>query len=348
MMQKIKTALCSFGMSGRVFHAPFIHAHEGFELYAVLERTKNLAEATYPGIRTFRTLEAMLADDAIELVVVNTPTYTHYEYARQALLAGKHVVVEKAFTTTVAEAAELISLAEVQNKKLSVYQNRRWDSDFKTVRNVVQQELTGDIYEAEFRFDRYSQQLSPKLHKETPGPGAGILPDLGPHLIDQALQLFGMPDAVFADATNLRPISRVEDYFEILLFYPDKRVRLKASHSVREPLPAYIIHGSKGSFLKPRADVQEMDLQQSKNVTDADWGKEADAGRGLLHTEAGGKIVRENISSEKGNYMDYYNGIFDAIRNNSELPVTAPEAMHVIRIIEAAFQSVKEKKIIEL
>jgi len=347
-MQKIKTALCSFGMSGWVFHAPFIHLHDGFELYAVFERTKNLAQEKYPGIKTFRSLEVMLADDEIELVIVNTPNYTHYEYAKQALLAGKHVVVEKAFTNTVAEAQELIALAAEQNKKLSVYQNRRWDSDFKTVKKVLQQKLLGDVVEAEIHFDRYNLNLSPKLHKETPGPGSGIVPDLGPHLIDQALQLFGMPDAVFADATNLRPVSKVEDYIEIILFYKNSRVRLKAGYLVRELLPAYIFHGIKGSFLKPRADVQERDLQQLKDLTDADWGTEADTGKGLLHTEIDGKVIREYIPSEKGNYMDYYNGIFEAIRNDKELPVTATEGMQVIRIIELAFQSIKEKRIIQL
>lgn len=347
-MQPIKTALCSFGMSGWVFHAPFIHLHEGFELYAVFERTKNLAAEKYPGIKTFRTLEEMLVDEAIELVIVNTPNYTHYEYAKLALLAGKHVVVEKAFTNTVAEAEELIALAARQNKKLSVYQNRRWDSDFRTVQKVVQQKLLGEIVEAEIHFDRYNENLSPKLHKETPGPGAGIVPDLGPHLIDQALQLFGMPDAVFADATNLRPISKVEDYIELIFFYKNLRVRLKAGYLVRELLPAYIFHGTKGSFLKPRADVQEKDLQQLKDLTDADWGTEAETGKGLLHTEIGGKVIREYIPSEQGNYMYYYNGIFEAIRNDKELPVTATQGMQVIRIIETAFQSIKEKRIIQL
>lgn len=347
-MQKIKTALCSFGMSGWVFHAPFIHLHEGFELYAVFERTKNLAAEKYPGIKTFRSLEDMLADEAIELVIVNTPNYTHYQYAKLALLAGKHVVVEKAFTNTVAEAEELIGLAAKQNKKISVYQNRRWDSDFRTVQKVVEQKLLGEIVEAEIHFDRYNENLSLKLHKETPGPGAGIVPDLGPHLIDQALQLFGMPDAVFADATNLRPVSKVEDYIEIILFYKNLRVRLKAGYLVRELLPAYIFHGSKGSFLKPRADVQERDLQQYKNLKDADWGTEAETGKGLLHTEVEGKVIREYIPSEKGNYMNYYNGIFEAIRNGKELPVTAKEGRQVIRIIETAFQSVKEKRIIQL
>jgi scyllo-inositol 2-dehydrogenase (NADP+) len=348
-MQPIKTALCSFGMSGWVFHAPFIHLHEGFELYAVFERTKNLAEEKYPGIKTFRSLEAMLADDEIELVIVNTPNYTHFDYAKQALLAGKHVVVEKPFTNTAAEAEELIALAAKQNKKLSVYQNRRWDSDFKTAQKVVDQKLLGQVVEAEIHFDRFNQNLSPKQHKETPGPGAGILPDLGPHLIDQALQLFGMPTAIFADATNMRPISQVEDYMELLLFYNDLRVRLKGSYLVREALPAYIFHGSKGSFIKPRADVQEADLQKGRNLRDADWGTEPEAGKGLLHTDKDGQnIIREYIVSEKGNYMSYYNGIYDALRNDKPLPVIAEDGLNVVRIIETAFTSVAEKRIIEL
>lgn len=348
-MQQIKTALCSFGMSGWVFHAPFIHLHEGFELYAVFERTKNLGEEKYPGIKTFRSLEAMLADDAIELVIVNTPNYTHFEYAKLALLAGKHVVVEKPFTNTVAEAEELIALAKKQNKKLSVYQNRRWDSDFKTVQHVVQQKLLGEVVEAEIHFDRFNASLSYKLHKETPGPGAGILPDLGPHLIDQALQLFGMPEAVFADATNMRSISQVEDYMELLLFYKNLRVRLKGSYLVREALPAYIFHGSKGSFIKPRADVQEVDLQKGKTPDAEDWGTEPEEGKGLLHTDKDGKnIIREYISSERGNYMAFYDGLHQALRHDKPLPVSAEDGLKVIRIVEAAFKSVQEKRTVQL
>jgi scyllo-inositol 2-dehydrogenase (NADP+) len=348
-MQKIKTALCSFGMSGWVFHAPFIHLHGGFELYAVFERTKNLAEEKYPGIKTFRSLEAMLADDAIELVIVNTPNYTHFEYAKLALLAGKHVVVEKPFTNNVAEAEELIALAKKQNKKISVYQNRRWDSDFKTVQKVVQEKWLGEVVEAEIHFDRYNESLSYKLHKETPGPGAGILPDLGPHLIDQALQLFGMPEAVFADATNMRSISQVEDYMELLLFYKNLRVRLKGSYLVREALPAYIFHGTKGSFIKPRADVQEIDLQKEKSPAEPGWGTEPEAAKGLLHTDKDGQnIIREYISSEKGNYMAFYDGMHQALRHDKPLPVSAEDGLKVICIIEAAFKSVQEKKVVEL
>ncbi|RYF88727.1 MAG: oxidoreductase, partial [Chitinophagaceae bacterium] len=197
-MQPIQTALCAFGMSGWVFHAPFISAHEGFALHAVLERSKKLAAEKYPEVKSYQSLDAMLADESIELVVVNTPNKTHYEFTKQALLAGKHVVCEKPFTVTTAEATELIELAAKQQKLLSVFQNRRYDSDYKTIHSVLQQNALGNIAEAEFHFDRFKEELSPKLHKEQPGQGTGALYDLGSHLIDQALHLFGMPKAVFA------------------------------------------------------------------------------------------------------------------------------------------------------
>jgi scyllo-inositol 2-dehydrogenase (NADP+) len=150
----INTALCSFGMSGRVFHAPFLQVHPGFHFYGAWERTKNLAAEKYHGIKTFRTLQDMLADDAVELVVVNTPNATHFDYAKQALLAGKHIIVEKPFTITTAEADELIVLAAVQKKKISVYQNRRYDSDFRTIKKVLEDGLLSNMVEAEFHFDR--------------------------------------------------------------------------------------------------------------------------------------------------------------------------------------------------
>ena len=347
-MQPINTALCSFGMSGWVFHAPFIAADPHFKLYAVWERSKNIAEQKYPGVKTYRTLEEMLADDAIELVVVNTPNVTHFEYTKKALLAGKHVVVEKPFTATVEEAAELIELAQQQNKKLSVYQNRRYDSDYRTIKKVLKEKLLGDVVEAEFHFDRYSEVLSPKTHKEIPVHGTGTLYDLGSHLVDQALQLFGMPDALFADIRVVRPISKVDDYFDLLLYYPQLRVRIKSSYLVREPLPGYILHGSKGSFIKAKTNIQEEALQAGAVPGSANWGAEPEKEKGLLHTEKDGKIIREYIQSEIGNYADYYNGIYEAIRNDKPVPVSGEDALKVIKIIETAFKSSNEKRVIEV
>lgn len=346
-MQPIKTALCSFGMSGWVFHAPFIAAHPGFQLQGVYERSKQRAKEKYPDIQSYGSLEAMLAADN-ELIVVNTPNDTHYDYTKKALMAGKHVIVEKPFTTTVEEAKELIELARRQNKLLSVYHNRRYDSDFRTVAKILQDGWLGDVVEAEIHYDRFKEELSPKLHKEVPGPSTGSLLDLGSHLTDEALQLFGKPDAVFADIRIVRPVSQVDDYFEVLLYYPDLRVRLRGSYLVREPLAAYILHGSKGSFLKSRADVQEAALQANIQPGTEGWGMEPEAEQGLLHTEKEGIVIREKIPTEVGNYMDFYNGIYNAVRLHQPLPVTGEDGLNVVQILQAAHQSSREQKLISL
>lgn len=346
MTVPINTALCSFGMSGWVFHAPFIITNTNFNLYGVWERSNNQAEKKYPGIKTFRTLDEMLSIKKLELVIVNTPNYTHYNYARQALLAGKHVIVEKPFTSNIDEGLELIEIAKQQNKKISVFQNRRFDSDYKTIKKIIDQKLLGDIVEMEIHFDRYSEMLSPKVHKESPGPGTGVLYDLGSHLIDQALQLFGMPDSLFADIRIIRPISKVDDYFELILYYTNLRVKLKSSYLVREPLPGYIIHGTKGSFIKAKTNVQEIALQAGKLPGGEDWGVENVSERGLLHTEQNGTVIREHIKSEKGDYGDYFQAMYEAIRNDKEVPVTAEDGLNVIKIIESAVKSSAEKRVV--
>lgn len=346
-MCPINTALLSFGMSGQVFHSPFLKVHPGFHFYAVWERTKNLAQEKYPLVKTYRSLEELLGDDKIELVIVNTPSGTHYEFAKKCMEAGKHVIVEKPFTATAMQGEELIQLAKQKNVLLSVYQNRRYDSDYKAVKKVVDENLLGEIVEAEFHYDRFSEQLSYKVHKETPGPAVGALYDLGSHLIDQALQLFGMPEAVFGDIRTVRSISKVDDYFELLLYYKNLRVRLHCSYLVREPLPAYQLHGSKGSFIKHKTDVQEAALLKGKSPDAPDWGSEPEHLKGLLHIEKDGKFIKEYLLSVKGNYIDYFEGMFQAIRNNKAVPVSAEDGLNVIRIIEAAFQSSREKRIIE-
>lgn len=348
MANVINAALCSFGMSGKVFHAPFLKVHTGFTFYAVWERTKNEAAALYPGVKTYRTYEELLGDTAIDLVIVNTPNYTHYDYAKKALLAGKHVVVEKPFTVSVTEAEELAALAQQKGKMVSVYQNRRYDSDYKTVKKVLEEGWLGDIVEVEIHYDRYKEELSPKVHKEVPGPGTGALYDLGAHLIDQALQLFGMPQKLFADIQIVRPASAVDDYFELLLYYNCMRVRLRCSYLVREALPGYVLHGNKGSFIKAKTDVQETALQGGALPEGPDWGKEPESEKGFLHTEKDGKIIKEHIPSLQGRYMDYYDGIYNAITHNTPPPVTAADGIAVIKIIEAAFRSNETQKVVML
>ncbi|MBP4137376.1 Gfo/Idh/MocA family protein [Flavobacterium geliluteum] len=346
-MQKIKTALLSYGMSGKVFHAPFLAIHPGFELLGSWERSKKLIQADYPNVKSYPSIEDLLADD-VDLVIVNTPVDTHFEYAKKVLLAGKHAVVEKAFTTTVAQAEELASIAKEKGLKLVVFQNRRWDSDFKTVQKILKEGVLGDLVEAEFHFDRYTPLLSPKVHKETVNDGAGILKDLGPHLIDQALCLFGSPKAVFADIRITREHSLVDDWIDLSLIYDDFRVRLKAGFFVREANPAYTLHGKKGSFLKPRGDVQEDDLKLSKIPNLDTWGAESESLQGLLHTEIDGKIVKEKTPTLQGNYYDFFDGVYYAIINNTVEPVTAQDGVKVMKIIEAAIASHAQQKVINL
>jgi scyllo-inositol 2-dehydrogenase (NADP+) len=346
-MKKIKVALLSYGMSGKVFHAPFLELHTGFELLGSWERSKKLIQLDYPEMKSYPTLEAVLEDD-VDLVVVNTPVGTHFEYAKKVLLAGKHAIVEKAFTTTVAEAEELAALAKEKAVKLSVFQNRRWDSDLKTLQKVIIDGVLGDIVEAEFHFDRYNPKLSPKQHKETANSGAGILKDLGPHLIDQAIYLFGFPAAVMGDIRFTREDSLVDDWIDIVLYYDTFRVRLKASFFVRESIPAYQVHGKKGSFLKARGDVQEAVLKLGEKPNLDSWGKEPTELEGILHTDIDGTVMHGKIPSLQGNYYAFFDGVYNSIINNTIEPVTAQDGLRVMQIIEAAIQSSELKRVIDL
>ncbi len=347
-MQPIKTALCSFGMSGRLFHAPFLYHHPGFILAAVTERSRQMAGKTYPGIRSYTSVKEMLGDDQIELVIVNTPNTTHFNYAKAALKKGKHVIAEKPFTTNSTEGLELVALSKELGLQLGVYQNRRWDSDFQTVQQVLASGKLGTIVDAELRFDRYKPGLSAKVHKETPGAGSGLVYDLGSHLVDQALVLFGLPFAVFATTAINRPGSRIDDHFDIILFYPGLQVRLKASYLTRGTVPGYQVHGTAGSFLKNRSDVQEEDLQAGRNVADTFWGREPLAEQGLLYTEENGQALAKQVPTIPGNYMKYFDHLLAAIRSGKPLPVTAEDGLHVIMIIEAAYESVRTNKVVPL
>ena len=212
----------------------------------------------------------------------------------------------------------------------------------------MDEKLLGNIVEAEIHFDRYSYSLSHKIHKETPGPGANVMYDLGSHLIDQALQLFGWPQSIYADTRVVRPDSLVDDYFEIVLYYPRLRVRLKSTYIAREATIGYIIHGLKGSLIKPKTNVQESDLVAGKSPTSSDWGIEPDKDKGFLHTEVDGKLIKEFIPSLRGNYMDFFDLLYETIRNGKPAPVLPEEGLAVIKIIEAAYESSGAKKVIDL
>ncbi|QIG89138.1 Gfo/Idh/MocA family oxidoreductase [Chryseobacterium sp. POL2] len=342
-MQLVKTALLAYGGSGKLFHAPFLNVHEGYELIGAWERSKKNIQKDYPQTKSFDSLEDVLQSDA-ELIIVNTPIYTHYEYAKKALEAGKHVLVEKAFVATSSEAEELDNIAIEKNLKLCVYQNRRWDSDFLTTQNILKSGELGEILEAEIRFERYNPNLNPKAWKEKNQPGSGILMDLGAHIIDQALVLFGWPEAVFADIRTLRPNSEVNDFFDILLFYPNNRVRLKATFFAKEQLPGYVLQGRNGSFIKMRGDVQEDDLKLGKMPNRDNWGTEDKTLEAILNIGE----HRKKIETLQGNYLGLFDDLYRSIVMDEEVPVPASEAVKSLKIMEAAEKSVLTSSKIKL
>jgi scyllo-inositol 2-dehydrogenase (NADP+) len=348
-MNKIyNVGLSAFGMSGWVFHAPFLNAHNGFNFYAAFERTKNEAQVKYPNVITYRSLDELLNDINIDIIVVNSPSITHFEYTKAALLAGKHVIVEKPFTATVAQANELIEIANEKQLMLSVFHNRRFDSDYLAVKKIVESNVLGNLVDVEIHYDRFTPALSYKTHKETPTDAVGNLYDLGSHLIDQALQLFGMPNGVYAHLAYIRNNTQVDDFFDVKLYYNNFQVTLKSSYFVKEIMPSFILHGTNGSFIKPRADTQEASLINNTSPLFETYGLELVANTGLLHTDIDGIVLKQHIPNEKGNYMLFYNGVYNHLTTNENLPVKANEAMQVIQIIEAAKQSVVEKRLISL
>lgn len=347
-MSKVQTGLASFGMSGKVFHAPLLHVHQQFDLKTVVERTKNEASRMYPNIHTALSFEELLKDDNLELIIVNTPDNTHFDLALKALDAGKNVVVEKPFTQTIDQGEKLVELAEKKNLVLCVFQNRRWDGDFLTVREIIEKGLLGRLVEFESHFDRYRNFIQQGTWKEDPETGTGTLFNLGSHMIDQALSLFGMPEAVHADIRAMRTGGKVDDSYDLKLYYPDIKVTLKASYLVREAGPRYILHGTSGSFLKFGIDPQEEALKAEKPLLSPDWGKDSESNWGILNTEQNGLHFKGQVETIPGNYLRFYDNIFDALRNSKPLQVKAEDALNVIKIINASFFSSNTRKAIEL
>ncbi|HEV7779899.1 MAG TPA: Gfo/Idh/MocA family oxidoreductase [Chitinophagaceae bacterium] len=343
----IKTGICSYGMSGKLFHAPFLEAHPGYELSAIVERHNHDSKERYPNAKLYRSVEEFCADKDIQLIVVNTPTHLHFEQAKMVLNAGKNMVIEKPFAITVKEAEELAALAEKNKLFLSVYQNRRYDGDYRAVKAVLEKEMLGEVREAEIRYDRYRPVFGGKPHKEGNLPGAGNIYDLSPHLVDQAIQLFGFPKALFADLIKMRDDVGVPDYFELLFYYDRLRVRLKATVIARESTYAYVIHGMKGSFLQQRSDLQEQQLLAGVKPSLESWCPAPASPDGLLHTEINGQVVREETNSSPGNYMGYYDDVYKALTGQGANPVPAADGIKNMRIIEAALESVKQKKVVE-
>ncbi|HMI64458.1 MAG TPA: Gfo/Idh/MocA family oxidoreductase [Cyclobacteriaceae bacterium] len=342
----IVTAILSYGMSGEVFHAPLLEVHPGFRMKTILQRKSDTSKQYYPKVTLARSLEEVLHDPEIELVIVNTTNDTHFDFTAKALEAGKHVVVEKPFTNTVEDALKLIALAKKKNKMLSVFQSRRWDGAFMTLQKIIDSAVLGKIVEYEAHYDRFRNYIAPNTWKEVPGPGSGILYNLGSHLLDQVLVLFGKPESVSARIGTQRPGGRVDDFYDLRLEYEGLNVIVKSSYLVREPGPLYIVHGVNGSFVKYGIDPQEEALKLHQIPGSPGWGTEPEKFWGKLNTEIGGLHYEGKIETLPGNLLGYYQNIYEVIREGKELTVKPEQAMQVIQLIEAAVKSNKERKLI--
>jgi scyllo-inositol 2-dehydrogenase (NADP+) len=360
-MKCVRVGLVGFGFGGRIFQASVIEAVEGLELAAIVQRKGNEAARAYPHAKICRSVEEMLDDATIRIVVVSTPNATHLPIARQCLLADRDVVIDKPFALSSAEAAELIQLARARKRLLSVYQNRRWDGDFLTVRKLVDSDRLGRLVMFESHYDRY--RPSPRLHfwREDGTPGGGVLPDLGSHLVDQALVLFGVPQSVSASVRVEREGALMNDAFDVCLRYPASHsqtpkgeltpagltVWLRSTCIAREAGARYVLNGRLGSFRKCGIDCQEAHLLAGDLFSSKPWGVEGPEHWGTLTTDEGGEPVTTRIPTEAGDYRGYYINIRDAYHGNAAVEVTPLQAWRTMRVLEMALESSKTGRTIQ-
>ena len=335
----LRVGLIGFGLAGRSFHAPVISTTPGLELACIVERSGSAAGQLYPNARVVRSVDELLTDEQIRLCVVATPNTTHFDLAQRCLGAGRNVVVDKPFTVTSSEARELMQIATQHQRLLSVYQNRRFDGDFQTVKKLVESGVLGQVVEYEARYDRYRPE--PKLTwRDREGPGSGVLFDLGPHLIDQALTLFGEPLAVNATLLRQREFTPVEDGFDIFFEYPKLRALLRARMLAYAPGPHFLVHGSKGSFLKYGMDPQEEPLRRGELPGSEQWGEDPEEKWGTLSVAG---QTPQKVRTEIGDYRNFYANVRDAILGKARLEVTPEQGFRTIRAIELSQQSHRER-----
>ena len=340
----IEVGLIGFGLAGRAFHAPVIRAVPGLHLAAILQRSGTEAAEKYPDLRIVRNTDELLAISEIRLVVIATPNETHYPFARQCLEAGRDVVVDKPFTTTLEEAHSLVQLAKNSKRLLTVYQNRRYDGDFQAIRKLVAAGTLGRIVQFETTYDRFRPQLKPGAWRETSRPGSGILFDIAPHLIDHALVLFGLPEAVTADVRTERENAAADDAFDITLHYSNgMRAVLRSSILAAAPRPRFVLLGTQGSFVKQAFDPQEMNLRRGYIPEDKPWGYEPEENWGVLTIPTGDSLDQRRIPSATCDYRDYYANVRDAILGRAAPAVTSEYALDVMRILELARESSQKR-----
>lgn len=336
--------LIGFGLAGRCFHAPVIQAVPGLRLAAILQRHGGEAEQAHPDVRVVRTLDELLALDEVRLVVVATPNDTHLPLARACLLAGRDVVVDKPFTTTLGEARELTELAARLGRLITVYQIRRWDGGFQTARKVIESGKLARLVRYIAHYDRFRPHLRPGAWREKPGPGSGILFDLGPHLIDQALVLFGCPEYVFADVRTERVGAQTDDAFEITLFYRDGlRTVLNASMLAAAPRAHITLQGTRGSFVKQAMDPQEPALRGGWLPSGGGWIQEREEDWGTLTESDGTTAVQTRVPTVMGDFREFYANVRDAMEGKATLAVTPQQALDVMHALELARESSRRR-----
>lgn len=345
MSDKIRVGLVGYGFASKTFHAPLIAGTAGMELAAVSSSDASKVRADWPSTQVVSDPQTLFDDPSLQLIVIPTPNDTHFPLAKAALNAGKHVVVDKPFTVTLSQAHELDALAKAKGLLLSVFHNRRWDSDFLTLKTLLAEGTLGEVRYFESHFDRFRLEVRNRW-REQKGAGSGIWYDLGPHLIDQALQLFGSPVAINVDMAELRPGAQTTDYFHAVLTYPQRRIVLHGSMLVAAESARYQVHGTRGSYVKYGLDPQEDSLKAGARPPQEDWGY--DMRDGVVTLAKDDLLVEETLLTIPGNYPAYYAGIRDAINGDGSNPVTAEQAIQVMELIELGLQSAEKRQTMSL
>ena len=340
MSDAIRVGLIGYGYASKTFHAPLISGTPGMTLAAVASSDENKVHADWPAMPVVSGPERILNDPNIDLVVIPTPNDTHFPLAKAALEAGKHVVVDKPFTVTLSQARELEALAKSGGRLLSVFHNRRWDSDFLTVKALINEGLLGEVGYFESHFDRYRPQVRNRW-REQGGPGSGIWYDLAPHLLDQVVNLFGLPVSMQVDLAQLRPGSQSTDYFHAVLAWPQRRVVLHGTLVAAAETARFILHGSRGSYVKYGLDPQEERLKSGERLPQEDWGY--DMRDGVLTRAEGEDITEESWLTLPGNYPAYYAAIRDALNGSGTNPVPASQAIQIMELIELGLESARHR-----
>jgi predicted dehydrogenase len=351
MGQEIGVCVIGFGLAGQVFHAPFVSAVPGLRLEAIVQRKGDEAAKAYPSARILRSAEDALKDAAIQMIVVATPNETHFELAKRALQAGKHVVIDKPFTATSEEALELKALAEKKGVVLAPFHNRRWDGDFRTVERLLGEEAVGRLVTYESHFDRFRPLPRENTWKEGANLANGLLMDLGPHLVDQALALFGSPDGITASVRRDRDKTDIEDAFDITLEYPRLRAHCRSSMLAADAAPRFLLHGTEGSYKKFGLDPQEPALVGGAKVPrmgEGEWLAEPESQWGTLTIAPvpadPAKLTQTRVRNELGDYRLYYANVRDAINGTAKLEVTPEDGYRTIKLLEMARQSSEERR----